>query len=107
MGMVITGSASRAFDELMHNRELDQPEEEEDEPANLDDQDARHGRHEDAYLGQVALAAESGPASIGEGSHAPGEPVAPGRVIGAVGEGVDHEVAARIDDPAPEISGLP
>ena len=58
-------------------------------------------------LRDVALAAEAGAGDVGEGGRPADDLLPPGRVVGAVGQGGHREVPRLVDDPAPELAGLP
>ena len=58
-------------------------------------------------LGEVPLAAEAPARGMGEGDRPAHHVLAPPGVVRAVGERLDGEVARLVDDPAPELAGLP
>ena len=57
--------------------------------------------------GHVALAAEAGPRDVPEGGRPADDRLPPPRVVGAVGQRGDREVPRLVDDPPPELAGLP
>ena len=55
----------------------------------------------------VALAAEAGPRDVREGGRPADDRLPPPRVVGAVGQRGHREVPRLVDDPPPELAGLP